>query len=118
MFVYACVDKHVVMCYAFCILIFMKEVIRLSISEAAKIFGVSQQTIRRAIKNSEVAYVVVRGRYKISFSSLLKWSQSRVTTKNKLESQGIGQFVGQWKIRNTLFSPNPRSIKPKKESLN
>ncbi len=85
----------------------LDEVIRLSISEAAKLFGVNAQTIRRAIKNAEVSYVVVQGRYKVSFESLIKWSERHVTISNKLESRGIGQFVGQWKIRNRLYSPNP-----------
>lgn len=85
----------------------MSDIIRLSISEAAKLFGVSQQTIRRAIKADEVSYVVVRGRYKLTFTSLLKWSQSRITTKNKLSKKGIGQYVNQWKIKNKLYSPNP-----------
>ncbi len=86
-------------------------IIRVSISEAAKLFGVDQKTIRRAIKNNALRYVVVQGRYKIQFESLLKWSQQKITVKNKLEKKGIGQFVDHWKIKNTLFSPNPRSIK-------
>ncbi len=87
------------------------NLIRLSIAEAAKIFGIDQKTIRRAIKDAQLVYVVVRGRYRITFESLLKWSQHRPTVKNKLERQGIGQYVGQWKIRNTLFSPNPERAK-------
>lgn len=90
-------------------------IIRVSISEAAKLFGVDQKTIRRAIKNNALRYVVVQGRYKIQFESLLKWSQQKTTVKNKLEKKGIGQFVGHWKIKNTLFSPNPKSIKNENE---
>jgi len=91
------------------------EIIRVSISEAAKLFGVDQKTIRRAIKNNVLRYVVVQGRYKIQFESLLRWSQQKTTVKNKLEKKGIGQFVGRWKIKNTLFSPNPKSIKKENE---
>jgi|SRR3989344_5408347 len=91
------------------------EIIRVSISEAAKLFGVDQKTIRRAIQNNALRYVVVQGRYKIQFESLLKWSQQKTTVKNKLEKKGIGQFVGRWKIKNTLFSPNPKSIKKENE---
>lgn len=91
-------------------------VIRLSISEAAKIFGVNPQTIRRAIKSGEVRYVVVANRYKIHFESLLAWSQKRTTTKNKLDTKGIGQYVNHWKIKNTLYSPNPKTLN--KESDN
>ena len=58
-----------------------KEIIRVSISEAARLFGVNAQTIRRAIKNQEITYVVVAGRYKINFVSLVKWSQTKTTIK-------------------------------------
>lgn len=83
------------------------NMIRLSVSEAAKLFGVSTRTIRRAITEKEVNYIVVQGRYKVSFESLLKWSQRTTTVRNKLAKHGIGQFVENWKIRNVLFSPNP-----------
>ena len=43
-----------------------KEIIRVSISEAARLFGVNPQTIRRAIKANEITYVVVANRYKIN----------------------------------------------------
>ncbi len=84
--------------------------IRLSVSEAAKLFGVSQRTIRRAITSQEVTYVVVQGRYKINFESLLRWSQRTTTVRNKRDKAGIGQFVDQWKVRNKLFSPNPKTL--------
>lgn len=97
------------------------QIIRLSISEAAKLFGVNAQTIRRAVQNNEINYIVVQGRYKINFESLVKWSQRRVTIKNKMESRGIGQYVDRWKIKNKLYSPNPQIVdnaveeeKPKK----
>jgi excisionase family DNA binding protein len=87
-----------------------KELIRVSISEAARLFGVNAQTIRRAIAAQEVTYVVVGGRYKLNFESLVKWSQQHTTVRNKLAKKGIGQFVGQWKIKNPLYSPNPKSV--------
>lgn len=92
-----------------------KHIIRVSVSEAAKLFGISTRTVRRAIANGEVAYVVVRGRYKINFESLVRWSQMRATVRNKLASTGIGQFVEQWKIRNRLYSPNPKVFEQKEE---
>jgi len=95
----------------------LDEVIRLSVSEAARLFGVSQRTIRRAITSQEVTYVVVQGRYKINFESLLKWSQRRTTIRNKRDGKGIGQFVGQWKIKNKLFSPNPKLLSEEDSSL-
>lgn len=87
-----------------------KEVIRVSISEAAKLFGVNAQTIRRAIAAKEVIYIVVAGRYKLNFESLVKWSQRHTTIKNKLEKRGIGQFIGHWKIKNPLYSPSPQIV--------
>lgn len=88
----------------------MKPSIRLSVSEAAKIFGVSQRTVRRAILAEEVTYVVVQGRYKINFESLLRWSQRTTTIKNKRDNLGLGQYVGQWKISGKLYSPNPQAL--------
>lgn len=89
-----------------------KEIIRVSISEAARLFGVNSQTIRRAIQSQEVTYVIVGGRYKLNFESLVKWSQRRTTIRNKLAKKGIGQFVDRWKIKNPLYSPNPKALKP------
>ena len=87
-----------------------KSMVRVSISEAAALFGVNSQTIRRAIKSQEVTYVVVAGRYKLNFESLVKWSQKHSTVKNKMNANGIGQYVDKWKIKNPLYSPNPKSV--------
>lgn len=92
-----------------------KEIIRVSVSEAARLFGVNAQTIRRAIQSQEITYVVVGGRYKINFESLVRWSQQKVTVKNKNEKFGIGQYVDRWKIKNTLYSPSTKSLPPKKD---
>lgn len=89
----------------------MQTPIRLSVSEAAKLFGVSARTIRRAVADGDITYIVVQGRYKINFESLLKWSQETTTVKNKLAKAGLGQYVDRWKIRNRLYSPNPESLK-------
>jgi len=83
------------------------SIIRLSVSEAAKLFGVSQKTIRQAIKNQELRYVVVRGRYRLAFDSLLKWSQASTRRRNQLALQGVGKFVQAWKISNPKYSPRP-----------
>lgn len=88
----------------------MQAPIRLSISEASKLFGVSPRTVRRAVSDGAVTYIVVQGRYKITFESLLKWSQETTTVKNKMNKSGLGQYVGQWKIKNKLYSPNPKSL--------
>ena len=88
----------------------MHSIIRLSVSEAARMFGVNPRTVRRALTMGEVTYVVVQGRYKINFESLLKWSQDTTTVRNKMIKNGIGQYVQQWRIRNKLYSPNPKAL--------
>ena len=88
----------------------LASIIRVSVSEGARLFGVSQRTIRRGIAEGQITYVVVQGRYKINFESLLKWSQATITVRNKRDKGGIGQYVDKWKIRNKLFSPNPKSL--------
>jgi excisionase family DNA binding protein len=84
--------------------------IRVSVSEASRLFGVSEKTIRRALAGGLINYVVVGGRYKISFESLVKWSQQNPGAKRKLANDGIGQYVTQWKIKNRLYSPNPKAL--------
>ena len=88
----------------------MVNVIRVSVSEAARLFGVDSKTIRRAIKDEQLKYIIVQGRYKINFESLLEWSQGKTTAKNKLSNKGIGQYVDKWKIKNKLYSPSPKLI--------
>ncbi len=89
----------------------MDNIIRISVSEASKLFGVSTKTIRRAIKAEKVKYIVVNGRYKIQFSSLIKWSQETVRRSRLLENKGLGQYVGKWKINNKKYSPSSKLIK-------
>jgi len=73
------------------------QTLRLSISEAAKLFGVDDRTIRRSIKEGALTYILVRGRYKINFQSLVDWSQKNKRRQHKLQRDGIGQFVAEWK---------------------
>lgn len=88
---------------------------RVSVSEAAKLFGLNARTIRRALAAGEINYIVVRGRYKINLESLIRWSQLKTSIAKKRDTSGIGQYVEQWKIKNTLYSPNPRAIESKEE---
>jgi len=88
-----------------------KEIVRVSISEAGRLFGVNPQTIRRAIQAEEITYIIVAGRYKINFESLVKWSQAKTTVKNKSDQRGIGQYVDRWKIKNKLYSPSTKAVK-------
>lgn len=93
-----------------------KQGVRVSVSEAARLFGVNPQTIRRAIKDQEISYVVVAGRYKIDFESLVRWSQRKTTVKNKSNKHGIGQFVDRWSINNTLYSPSSKRVQDDESS--
>ena len=85
----------------------MPSPIRLSVSETARLFGLSTKTIRQAIKAGEVTYVVVRGRYKLNFESVLGWSQASTRRLGRLTHSGLGQYVEQWRIRNRKYSPRP-----------
>jgi excisionase family DNA binding protein len=82
-----------------------EKTVRVSISEASILFGVSQKTIRRAIQSGELRYIVVRNRYKIAFHSLVAWSQKNIRLQKKRDEKGIGQWISQWKIRNIKYSP-------------
>jgi excisionase family DNA binding protein len=81
-----------------------ENVVRVSVEEAARLFGTNSKTIRRAIEAQELRYIVVNGRYKINFSSLIKWSQDSTLRQKKLSTDGIGQYVGQWKVKGKLYS--------------
>ncbi len=69
----------------------------LSVSEAAKLGGVQDKTIRRAIQSKIITYKVVNNRYAIEFASLIKFLYSRTKLKNKLNYYGIGQYINKWK---------------------
>jgi excisionase family DNA binding protein len=87
-----------------------EQLVRVTVSEAARLFGVNPRTIRRAITAQELRYIVVRNRYKISFPSLVSWSQGQAKLRNKRDAQGIGQWVDQWRIRNLKYSPRTPSL--------
>ena len=85
----------------------MASPIRISVSEASRLFGLSTKTIRQAIKDGLITYVVVRGRYKLSFASVLTWSQISTRRRGNLERAGLGQYVEKWRIHNRKYSPRP-----------
>lgn len=89
------------------------EIIRLSVSEASRLFGVSTRTIKSAIDNNEILYIVVRGRYKLHFESLLEWSQRSTRRRNLFNNSGIGQFAKDWNIKNQKYSPSPEIVAKK-----
>jgi len=76
-----------------------RELIWLSISEAAKIGGVQNKTIRRALK-SELKFKIKGNRYFIDFSSLIIYLHRNKKLKNKLQEHGIGQYIREWRIDN------------------
>ncbi|MFA6504351.1 MAG: excisionase family DNA-binding protein [Patescibacteria group bacterium] len=86
--------------------------LRLSVSQAAKLFGVSDRTIRRALALNQIRYIIVRNRYQLNFESLLSWSQQSKGLSKKRDQQGIGQWVDKWKISNQKFSPRPPAEPP------
>lgn len=69
----------------------------LSVSHAAKLFGVKQKTIRRAIKSKNIIYIVEGNRYSVEMGSIIRWAYKKTKTKNKLNQEGMGKFVKQWK---------------------
>lgn len=70
-----------------------------SVSEAAKLAGVGDKTIRRAIDAATVTFRVVNNRYSIEVESLLEFLNSSTKLKNKLNKQGIGRYVELWKTK-------------------
>lgn len=69
----------------------------LSVSEAAKVGGVTTKTIRRGIKDG-LKYKVKSNRYLISFPVLVKYLNRNLKLKNKLRTEGIGQYVKEWRL--------------------
>ena len=68
----------------------------LSVSESAKIGGVTTKTIRRAIQGHSLSYKVVKNRYLLEVSSVIRFLHTKTKLKNKLNEYGIGQYVKKW----------------------
>jgi hypothetical protein len=84
----------------------IKNPIWLSVSEAAKLGGVKDKTIRRALKaDSGLKFKVINNRYQIDLASLIAYLQRNTKLKNKLMDFGLGQY---W--------PRPTTIKPQTEA--
>ncbi|PIZ99486.1 MAG: hypothetical protein COX77_01410 [Candidatus Komeilibacteria bacterium CG_4_10_14_0_2_um_filter_37_10] len=71
---------------------------KISISEASKLFGLSTKTIRLAIKNKELPYLLVRDRYRLEFTDVLLWTRKSVRKNNIFQRQGLGQYATDWQI--------------------
>ena len=66
----------------------------LLISEAAKITGVSDKTIRRAIKDSrDLTFRIINGRYYVELLSVIEHMEKTTKLKNRLDTYGLGQYV-------------------------
>jgi len=84
----------------------IKNPIWLSVSEAAKLGGVKDKTIRRALKaDSGLKFKVINNRYQIELASLISYLQCNTKLKNKLMDFGLGQY---W--------PRPTTIRSKTEA--
>jgi len=69
----------------------------LSVSEAAKMGGIDNKTIRRAIKDKRIKYKVFGNRYAIRLSSIIEFAHSTKKLRNKFFSHGLGQYVDTFK---------------------
>ena len=78
------------------------SIIKISPSIAALLSGISERSIRRAIKSKELPVTVHNARYKINFEDLLAWSNKLPNRQRKRDEEGIGQFVDKWKISHLL----------------
>jgi len=69
----------------------------LSVSEAAKIGGVQNKTVRRAILYNNIKYKIIGNRYLVDFPSLIAYLHTKTKLKNKFNQFGLGQYVDKWK---------------------
>lgn len=71
----------------------------LNIGEASKIGGIQTKTVRRAIKapGSVIKYKIRLNRYLIDLRSLILFLHSNRKLKNKLDQNGIGQYIKEWR---------------------
>jgi len=69
----------------------------LSVSEAARLSGIGNKTIRRAIEDKSLRFVIKQNRYFIDITSLVRFMLSTTKRKNRFNTDGIGQYVDKWK---------------------
>ncbi len=72
----------------------------LSVSEAAKLGGVQNKTIRRAIQSNTVKFRIISNRYQVDLESLIRYLHSNKKLNNKLLQKGIGQYVDKYNLEN------------------
>ena len=69
----------------------------LSVSEAAKLGGVTTKTIRRAIQAKSLKFRIFQNRYQIDLKSVINYLFTNKKLENKLKTQGIGQYIDKWR---------------------
>lgn len=69
----------------------------LSVSEAAKIGGVTTKTIRRALQLEKLKFRILHNRYQIDLKSVVNFLFSSKKLENKLKTQGLGQYINKWR---------------------
>jgi len=69
----------------------------LTISEAAKLGGVQNKTVRRAILSKEIKYKIIGNKYLVDFASFIRYLCTTTKLKNKLNQNGIGQYIDIWR---------------------
>jgi DNA-binding MurR/RpiR family transcriptional regulator len=71
----------------------IKHPIWLSATEAAKLAGVSDKTIRRALKTEGLLkFRIVKERYQIELGSVIMYMHRNKKLRNKILEFGIGQY--------------------------
>ena len=71
----------------------LKNPLWLSVSEAAKIGGIKDKTVRRALKaESGLKFKIINNRYQIELASLVIYLHHNTKLKNKFFEHGLGQY--------------------------
>lgn len=71
----------------------LKNPLWLSVSEAAKIGGIKDKTVRRALKaESGLKFKIINNRYQIELASLVIYLHRSTKLKNKFFEHGLGQY--------------------------
>ncbi|MFH0840768.1 MAG: hypothetical protein V1865_02190 [bacterium] len=71
--------------------------IMVSVSEASKLSGLANRSIRRAIESKIIRFTIKQNRYFIDLRSLIRFMSSTTKRKNKFNTEGLGQYVDKWK---------------------
>ena len=74
------------------------EKIYINIQEASKISGLSNNTIRKSLKNNELSYFFEKGKYSMEMEKFLKWIFQSQRKINIIKTKGIGKYIETWKI--------------------